>query len=865
MVALRNAEEADEVRGLENAGLTKYDPAQETNPFSGDKKVNKPASQALLKQHLADSEQQPGDPMPKRPAADPEGNAERGRYLNAIANPAKGLKLPGVFLFFKKHRKGSIAGVAIGVGMGGALFGFSALQPLKVVSIVNQLTGFYGAPGSIISRESDKLVSRYFSRYVLPGLAGARPRCHTTASPGCVGNIVGKGPVARLFQSWKQAQIETSLAKRGVVFMREGNSVYMYVNGERALGDDVIKAVINGKADLFKFIGKADRPSTIIAMRDAIRGAYYEDDFLSVFKRFIVGRTAVNKYAAIRCIFACKLYNPIKVTATQASNYAKNWIADQLINQYGGRMGTMMACLLVGTGECSTKIDKLKSSTPEPGDTLTPVPPEGPVSPYEASMIGEAAAETAASAAADIGAAEAGKEAAEKAISANRGFITAILAEALAKVMPEALADTVVNALPIIGTVISVTLIVAGLMVVADNGNPGLLHMTFYNNAMTAVKLFFAYSTVASETESGHMQADVLGSWTDTLTTNATGSPDDQADATSTPLYAAMFGGNPPTSSYKCNDGSSVPAGQLICPEEKLAQGNNILDAAHNVVNIFPPLLALAHLINSVNELMGHIGSGAFELACHIQDAVPPGNSCTNAVKAIGPLFGKFAEWFMSHLVASPFSSNMSGGRTFDMMAAGEDVLTNKTCQLQMGCAKITDQQASDLRAEAMEEAKASFAQRPIFARLFSTDTPYSLVSQLALALPSTPSQASVEFMGVISNPLKAIGSMLATMFSGSKIFAASQAFPDPFGVIQYGYTEDQIPDDPETYWDQHCANRDFAVEWENNQTEDDITGEPVATTPEPCMLIQASVSSAGGKLDTSLLPQDMLNADPTQ
>jgi lysophospholipase L1-like esterase len=149
---------------------------------------------------------------------------------------------------------------------------------------------------------------------------------------------------------------------------------------------------------------------------------------------------------------------------------------------------------------------------------------------------------------------------------------------------------------------------------------------------------------------------------------------------------------------------------------------------------------------------------------------------------------------------------------------------------------------------------------------MFDTTTPYSLISRLAMDMPigSKRSITQQAASAIISNPFTGLLHGLASVFNRSdSVFATSSALVnDPFGVTQYGYPDAaaSIPSDPETYWDQNCTNG-TALQQYNNQaaSQTDDNGLPLNTSPDPCLLIQATVGSVGGYYDSSLLSSDDL------
>jgi len=271
-------------------------------------------------------------------------------------------------------------------------------------------------------------------------------------------------------------------------------------------------------------------------------------------------------------------------------------------------------------------------------------------------------------------------------------------------------------------------------------------------------------------------------------------------------------------------------------------------------------------LVTGAVSLIAKVGLGAIGLAC---DLIPQCSSLGNDIQG---MIKSFAQWLTDNLIQSPFtatdgSSNISGGRTFDMMAAGADASNNESCETELGCQQISNQQVAEIRDQQTEEEKTQFDSQPFFARLFSTTSPYSLVSRIAVAFPTTnPVTSFGQWFGdLVSDPFGKMATAFSDIFAADKAFAATPAQPDPFGIPQYGYpTNDPVfTDNPQTYWDDNCQG-DYMTAWLNSQTTD-ADGNSIASSPNNCLLISASVQSAGAMFNTSLIPQSDQNlADPT-
>jgi len=99
--------------------------------------------------------------------------------------------------------------------------------------------------------------------------------------------------------------------------------------------------------------------------------------------------------------------------------------------------------------------------------------------------------------------------------------------------------------------------------------------------------------------------------------------------------------------------------------------------------------------------------------------------------------------------------------------------------------------------------------------------------------------------------------------FANTHVFAVQLPAKDPFGVVQYGYPDSQIPNDPVATWNQNCEGKDFATAHQNSLQQDPNTGEPIATTPEICSLIQSTAQAGCTLLDpANCAPAGSTNPD---
>ncbi len=751
--------------------------------------------------------------------------------------------------FFKKHEKAIFGGVATLLG-GGTVAGVIGLTSffgvLKLDSIITRLDNlFMAAPQKAGQEMLDHMLNTYMTKYVLKGVG--QNLCESTAeiNRSCVAPIDGDGPVKTLFRAWSQKRIEYKLAtKYGLEFGRTPKGdVYMRYKGTlKNIPKSEFNAAVNGDVSLDELAVKIGAVGDRVAVTDLLEVAGRETTLWQrILFRFRFAKILEAKYGVKLCVFACELRKKIDGTVAEKQKAmlaaVDKYVLDPVKQAY-----KMLPCLVQPDGEaCGQALQKTLS----PDDTQLTA----------ATAAEQETLDAAAESVGDIGG-NLSKTVASAEEDTAEGVGKSLLVRVISSVFGEGVGEAAEKAIPIVGWVLFAAAIIHG----GSTAGKVVKYMSYAMFAAAAVKLFMAYATIDSEMKSGNVDTVVLGSVVQSLGTNLTGAGTDQSDATSTPAYAALLGGgvDPKKSNYRCNDGNPVPSGQVVCPEEVLDRGNDFITNVSNFINAIPGLPQLATVINWGNDIIGDITGAVFNFACN----TTPG--CQQAVAWVGQNLAGLATWLVEKIISSPFTDNMSGGRTFDMLAAGADVSANKNCQIAMGCAKLTNQQIADIRSSVLSQQKTEFDQQPLIARIFSTSSPYSLISQVAMVMPANLTDVSMHLADMLGNPLGTIASIFSSMFSGSKAFAAPEPMNDPFGVIQYGYTSDQIPADPEAYWDQHCQNNpNFAVDWENSQQQDENTGEAVATTPEPCLLIQSMVQSAGGLFDQSLLPSGSMNPDP--
>jgi hypothetical protein len=343
-----------------------------------------------------------------------------------------------------------------------------------------------------------------------------------------------------------------------------------------------------------------------------------------------------------------------------------------------------------------------------------------------------------------------------------------------------------------------------------------------------------------------------------------------------------------------------VPAGALVCKEEILGLGNGAANAVHEFMNI-PGMAIITGAAQVWRATLGKIfdvANGAIGLAAKPFQAALDAAGCNRSIgpitvspanalvgnlpycqakdfveKEAGAVMKKMADW----LLPNPFGVNMSGGRTFDMLAAGASVSGHDSCD-QIGCKDVPTQVAANIIDEQMAEDRADFQSKPIFARMFDASNDNSLVTRVAMSIPANARTSATNSVATLMrNPIGSLPHYLGSLLSQPRVFAASDKAADPFGVGTVAFPKDEIPEDPEQYWDDHCSdNASQAYQndaeaashnWNQDAADhpDPNTGMPTHTFTNACALIKHTVGNVGAKYDTDLLTSDEQKTLQTQ
>lgn len=811
---------------------------------------------------------------------DPKDRGNMGKVLQAAGKNKKKV------LFFG----GGAAGIAASIA---ALF--LMLIPLKIEHIVTNLEHrFSASTEQAVGNETENMLSNYIKRYVLPGLT----KCSgTTIDKNCNALFNSNGsnnPVDTLFQGWKDARLENKLAVNyGIEFkaVKHGSVTKYYMKGPgvgNPNGDDITAfGVPSDNKDLFQEVSRGQA-------RQGVRNALEnETKWKQVMYRFKIGRLLEEKYGIKRCIIFCGTRDGLTEFKSRKVNVAQVFIAQRALIPLNDAKGIVVTCII----STSCDPEKTQSTAPTAGTTAEGSgAPENPETDTQIRTDLEALA-------ANYGKFD--KAAIDQMVKdykdmSDKGFSKYLIDKVLTKIGLGAFSDGVSGAIPIVGWVTKAS----NAITTVSTLGPKVKKLDYVTNAPAMVSMFMMYRTFADEIHTGNVDPTQVGQLVSSLGPGNPGNSSDPevggtATAESTPLYSSVIDGKTTPSSatsllqdilparayaagktnssnsssdYKCGDGKPVPAGKLLCSEEILGQGgNSITNSLSSFFNLpgISIITSAAGVISAAGGVLSGILGSIFSAISHIPiigGAINDVSSLFN--RAIEPIYKSI----INDLIPNPFGSNMSGGRKVDLMAGGAATAGKDACE-QIGCQVVPSTVAANIINQQQSEAHQSFAHQSFFARMFSTDSQYSMVSQIAMSTPISIQTSFESSIGrLTSNPLSVFTKAFASIFPSPHVFAyATPDNTDPFRIGTTAYPVEKIPADPHAYWDSHnCGDTSSngpIAQWQQAASnpngdpgkDDPNTGMPVHRDVEPCLLIQEAASSAGGSFDSNNLSQDDL------
>lgn len=773
----------------------------------------------------------------------------------------------------KIKKRLAIAGAVAGTSAVGSILIFLAMLPLKIQQIVTTIESHYSAGiDNAMNKQADNFVSEYFRERIIPNLG--KKGCKSTIDASCVSLSPGSGPFDRFYNAWAQSGFERKLANDSGMTMGYKNGSYYIsypgVNSTR-LTKQEMKDFTGGKKGIFDLAEKAHITQV---ERKHIRSVMHyhiaQETFMKrVFLRYKVNSYLSKKFAIKRCVIACQIRDNYADKKQNLKRATWAFLIRHMVQPMSDNYGLMAQCL-IGGNTCDSTLRNIKSGG-SGGDLII-------TSGFDDELRGNL----------EKYAASYGTDTLETLIKdadkiSEQGMSKFILSKIASKIVgQEITAEALDKALGPVGIAKTAAQIVSFI----NNVGPLMSKLRYATYAAAAVSVYTTYATMSDEAKSGHTNAAAMGSAADLLGPEVTDDKGHQADITATPIYGQIFNtsssqnaasmfsllglvsADSTQSKYVCDDGKPVAKNEITCPEESGVGVDLAGETITNAAKKIPGWGAVAATSESFNTILtdynpiNWISDGFGHVAQYIPGV---GKMSEKFMSLLNPLMGG-----LSALYKIGWSSHMTGGRTGTAIAAGASITQNDVCQVSLGCAAITPKQAAKIRNEQLEQDKEVFNSQSMFARIFSTNSQYSLVSRMAIAMPTNAGTFSANISSSLSNPIHTISSVFGSLLSPRNVFADTSAQKDPF-TIERGYVT--IPKNPHAYWEKNCVSGPLAIydqgsdtldvsEWVKSQKQDPDTGQAYATTSNPCLLIHTTLQSMGGMYDTSLLPKDSEDGD---
>ena len=595
------------------------DPRGDYDPLRGHKKDKKKKRRdkedAGLRDGLRNAENEPGFYNPnsgadEASAADLDDEEHENGFYRAGKATAKH-KARG---YFKRNKKKiGIGGGILGAVVGGSVGLLFMLLPLKVEHIMNNLEGhFFSTSENAMQKEIDNMVKQYMVSRVLPGYKS----CGSTIKAGCSARKFGQSPVSQLYRTWADDRLETKMWN-----LNNGKGIKLEYNGLsqrwRVYGPGIGKDGIDIGKDGEGFSKTFDDH---VEFRDYTRQWMKDNtEWYRIMLRFQVDRNLTgSKYSNSRfCVVFCFLTDPLNKEIDKQKLTAKIFLTNRVILPRNESLGVALLCLI---NDCNPADN-------QPSDDSVHGEPESQYNKDTQDALAKYAAE-------ELDqplTAEAIDKTLDKYNSiAEVGFQKYLVTTALKPIIGEAAAGTASDVIPIVGW----ANLAAQVVNVSNDSGDTLKKLRYtVNGSVAAVSLYAMYRAQADELHTGHETATEAGSFAQSLGPGDHGAKTDPivggtAGAEQVPLYSNIIEGKSSTASatggaknnYLCNDGSPLPAGQLICPEEFLGGGNSIANGIHSVINT-PPLSALIPIaqawratVGQIFDIAGGIAGDAFSL-----------------------------------------------------------------------------------------------------------------------------------------------------------------------------------------------------------------------------------------------------------
>lgn len=700
-----------------------------------------------------------------------------------------------------------------------AIVMFTIQQQVLIQMVAGAQTNDFKTAQSNTQEWLDKKLSLYLSNRVYARLG---PGCKTSAELAkCIPKNESAKDTAAATDPDKAAMdalddqgLAKELAERGTTFSEEGGRKLATFTDDagKKITVDITKALASGSLMSDPAFANAAGGKALDALQSTTNRIF------APFGSLVQGRLLdifFKTKGILPCLMLCKPdIDPSKTSAVDQENFAK--AADDIVNRAAaGSTEEAIVCLM---SECNPT----ERPEPKPGSDLN----SEPVNKYQQATddavkkaIGDTQAKVTSGDKAGLEAAE--KEASELEADASEksfsNFVARYMSDGAAKTFGAAFTKSIGSYLKLAGAweTLAIQLAAKTIKFIAHAGTYGRA-MNFTVRAAPYLARFMQTATASSEQKHGkNVSQKEIGS----LANNYAG-------------------------------GGSVAYSHYLQPNTSPVSAENVhkylVKSGFSMTDITAPLItasdtankyhigAIVPLANFVDTI---ITKGTEPLAWFIQH-IPGVNAAMKAATSWVPglmqylITAGFGLPNFTHLTAEGKTNQFLGG---GVVAAS---LTGKS----MGGHFLTPKQAKKIGDAQEKRNMDAFQKQPLFARLFSFSTPYSLASRMAIAMPTTIglsfTTASRSIAStIVTNPFGRIFGGFSTIF-GSMVHADQPAAADPFGVPTIGLLSSDID---ANYWTEHAKyceqqEKDGWPDWVKSFRTDDASGQQVPTKPNKCL-----------------------------
>lgn len=737
-------------------------------------------------------------------------------------------------LWGNKKKKAATGGI-IAMIVAAVFAWSSSVMPTKVLAITTALQNkFFSSAKEATGDMGDNMFRHYLTKHVMPGMV--KNNCTSTrVTKSCASVDDTSNPVSALYRAWRDGNIEGKLyEKHGIEIRKEGNQFFLHtpeIKGRIELGT-YNDANTRGFED--KAFAALNRSDVRRELRIAMNGATLRE---RVMFRYSVGALLERKYGIRRCILTCKVTDKVSDKVDVKKNAFRNYFTERVLLPRTDSLGLVVACATNGF-DC-TDFGDADENGERTSDFERTV--RAKLLEHQA-KFGQSSLEDLNKQSEDI---------------RNKGFVQFTTE----KILGETVGKVASKGIPVLGWID----LGANVMSGAQNMGPAMLKMAYVVNVNSMVQLYSMYRTTADEGKTQKADQVEFGSVTSSLGARK-GADQGGISAEQHPYYSETLGSKSmktasllPSASAAtrppCDDGQPMAAGEVLCPEETVGNINGAASSVGQAISDMasgPMLAGAGFLAGFWKDTAGQIYQAAQGVIGDAVGLLIPGFVKDKVTEIATSVIETLTTW----IIKPALKLTSSGGRLFAMMAGGADAAGNDYAHYGLGAKKIDATAAAEIRERQAQRDQEEFSRQSLATRLFDSESPYSVSSKVALAMPSNFTDIGQQSQQLIKDPMRSIASIFSS-FLGSGPNAKAEPGVSPTGIDQYGYDPNDVAfrQDPEKTWkDNDCDNPDNKKNWGNKATTDGSTM-PVNHETNPCMLIEQSVASNGGRFNTELIP----------